>query len=100
MFLAWVCGAAGSGKTSLLRHLVRKPYKEAYMPTSKPINVVNSVEIDGSEKYLVVSTKFRFFGHDQYGMKCCGLINCDAVARVWVEIRSGDTSELQKDRIG
>jgi Ras family protein T1 len=55
VFLAWVCGAAGSGKTTLLRNLVRKPYKDAYMPTSKPINVVNSVEIDGSEKYLVVS---------------------------------------------
>jgi Ras family protein T1 len=55
VFLCYVCGAAGSGKTSLLRAFARKPYKDAYEPTSKPISVVNSVEIDGVEKYLVVS---------------------------------------------
>jgi Ras family protein T1 len=54
VFLCWVCGAAGSGKTALLRSFIRKGYRDAYMPTSKPISVVNSVEIDGSEKYLVV----------------------------------------------
>jgi mitochondrial Rho GTPase 1 len=56
VFLCYICGAAGSGKTSLLRAFVRKPYKEAYEPTSRPISVVNSVEIDGVEKYLVVSS--------------------------------------------
>ena len=55
VFLCYMCGAAGSGKTSLLRAFVRKPYRDAYEPTSRPISVVNSVEIDGVEKYLVVS---------------------------------------------
>ncbi|KAG8817041.1 ERMES complex Ca(2+)-binding regulatory GTPase gem1, partial [Serendipita sp. 399] len=57
VFLCWVCGAAGSGKTALLRHFVRKGFREGYMPTSKGVNVVNSVEVDGAEKYLVVSPK-------------------------------------------
>ena len=55
VFLCYVCGAAGSGKTSLLRNFSGKPYMDAYESTKKPINVVNSVDIDGSEKYLVVS---------------------------------------------
>lgn len=55
VFLCYFCGAAGSGKTSLLRAFVEKPYREAYVPTSKPISVVNSVDIGGVEKYLVVS---------------------------------------------
>lgn len=55
VFLCYVCGAAGSGKTSLLRAFAGKPFNPAYEPTSKPISVVNSVDIDGSEKYLVVS---------------------------------------------
>jgi Ras family protein T1 len=54
VFLCYVCGAAGSGKTSLLRAFAGKPFNPAYEPTSKPISVVNSVDIDGSEKYLVV----------------------------------------------
>jgi Ras family protein T1 len=55
VFLCYVCGAAGSGKTSLLRAFVKKPYSDAYEPTTKMISVVNAVDIDGSEKYLVVS---------------------------------------------
>jgi len=54
VFLCYVCGAAGSGKTSLLRSFVRKPFTGVYEPTSKLISVVNSVDIDGSEKYLVL----------------------------------------------
>lgn len=55
VFLTFVCGAPGSGKTSLLRNFAGKSYLDAYHPTKKPISVVNSVDIDGSEKYLVVS---------------------------------------------
>lgn len=55
VFLTFVCGAPGSGKTSLLRNFAGKPYLDTYHPTKKPISVVNSVDIDGSEKYLVVS---------------------------------------------
>ena len=54
VFLCYVCGAARSGKTSLLRQFAGKPYRDAHVPTTKPISVVNSVEIDGIEKYLVV----------------------------------------------
>jgi Ras family protein T1 len=58
VFLCYVCGAAGSGKTSLLRAFAGKPYSSVYEPTSKMISVVNSVDIGGSERYLVVSTLF------------------------------------------
>ncbi|KAG8895591.1 ERMES complex Ca(2+)-binding regulatory GTPase gem1 [Tulasnella sp. 403] len=60
VFRCYVCGAAGSGKTSLLRAFVGKPFKRGpngegvYEPTTKVISVVNSVEINGSEKYLVL----------------------------------------------
>lgn len=54
VFLAYVCGAAGSGKTSILRAFVGKPYRAEYVPTGKPISVVNSVEIQAGEKYLVL----------------------------------------------
>lgn len=55
VFLCYVCGAAGSGKTSLLRAFAGKPFSGNYEPTSKVISVVNSVDINGSEKYVVVS---------------------------------------------
>ena len=55
VFLCYVCGAAGSGKTSLLRAFAGKNYTGMYEPTRGMLSVVNSVDIDGSEKYLVVS---------------------------------------------
>lgn len=55
VFLCYVCGAAGSGKTSLLRAFAGKPFSEQYEPTKKMNSAVNSVDINGSEKYLVVS---------------------------------------------
>ncbi|KAF9019193.1 mitochondrial Rho GTPase [Hymenopellis radicata] len=54
VFLCYAFGAAGSGKTSFLRSFVGKPFREAYEPTTKQISVVNAVDIDGSEKYLVL----------------------------------------------
>lgn len=54
VFLCYLCGAAGSGKTSLLRAFIGKSFRETYEPTTKPISVVNAVDIDGSEKYLVL----------------------------------------------
>lgn len=55
VFLCYVCGAAGSGKTSLLHAFANKSFQSTYEPTSKMVSVVNAVDIDGSEKYLVVS---------------------------------------------
>nr|AOC97476.1 Rho family protein [Volvariella volvacea] len=54
VFLCYVCGAAGSGKTSLLRAFAGKPFNEKYEPTSRMNSVVNTVDIDGSEKYLIL----------------------------------------------
>jgi mitochondrial Rho GTPase 1 len=56
VFLCYVCGAAGSGsgKTSLLRSFAGKQFDDTYVPTEKVLSVVNSVDIHGSEKYLVV----------------------------------------------
>ena len=54
VFLCYVCGAAGSGKTSLLSEFVGRKFGETYQPTKKMTSVVNSVDIEGSEKYLVV----------------------------------------------
>lgn len=54
VFLSCIIGAAGSGKTSVLRSFAGQPFAENYEPTSKMISVVNSVDIDGSEKYLVL----------------------------------------------
>ncbi|KIK57222.1 hypothetical protein GYMLUDRAFT_98845 [Collybiopsis luxurians FD-317 M1] len=54
VFLCYVCGAAGSGKTSLLRAFLKKPFSEVYEPTSKMMCAVNAVDIEGSEKYLVL----------------------------------------------
>ncbi|WVQ94781.1 mitochondrial Rho GTPase 1 [Kwoniella sp. CBS 9459] len=59
-FLCYVLGATGSGKTSLLRSFVNKGFKGGedgmggYEPTTKVLSVVNSVEIEGAEKYLVL----------------------------------------------
>jgi mitochondrial Rho GTPase 1 len=41
-------------QTALLKGFVRKPFSEAYAPTTKPFSVVNTVEIQGSEKHLVL----------------------------------------------
>ncbi|ORY29137.1 P-loop containing nucleoside triphosphate hydrolase protein [Naematelia encephala] len=59
-FLCYVLGATGSGKTSLLRSFVNKGFKGGedgvggYEPTTKVLSVVNSVEMEGEEKYLVL----------------------------------------------
>jgi mitochondrial Rho GTPase 1 len=55
VLLGYVCGAAGSGKTSLLRAFVGRRFSEVYEPTKRMNSVVNMVDIDGREVYLVVS---------------------------------------------
>ncbi|CED83980.1 mitochondrial rho 1 [Phaffia rhodozyma] len=54
VFLVYVLGAAGSGKTSLLRAFVNKRFEEEWEPTSRVLGVVNGVERGGREKYLVL----------------------------------------------
>ncbi|KZT55454.1 mitochondrial Rho GTPase [Calocera cornea HHB12733] len=54
VFLAYVLGAGGSGKTSLLRNFVDKPFGTDYQPTRSVLSVVNAVEVGGGERYLVL----------------------------------------------
>ncbi|SDA04574.1 BZ3501_MvSof-1269-A2-R1_Chr3-2g06294 [Microbotryum saponariae] len=54
VFLAYVLGAAGSGKTNLLRAFVGKGFRERHEPTMRNETVVGSVEWGGGEKYLVL----------------------------------------------
>jgi Ras family protein T1 len=54
VFMCLVFGGTGSGKTCLLRALVDKPFDEVYLPTTGKSVVVNSVEINGGERYLVM----------------------------------------------
>lgn len=58
VFLVYVLGAAGSGKTALLRAFVGKKMLERFEPTMKVRTVVNAVESGGGEKYLVVGHIF------------------------------------------
>jgi len=55
VFLVYVVGAAGSGKTALLRAFANKGFEDAWEPTNRVTSVVNGVERGGGEKYLVVS---------------------------------------------
>ncbi|KAI9098178.1 P-loop containing nucleoside triphosphate hydrolase protein [Phlyctochytrium arcticum] len=55
VYNCYVLGATGSGKTALLRSFINKPFSKTYVPTARtPYSVVNSVEIGGAEKYLVL----------------------------------------------
>ncbi|KAI8059637.1 EF hand associated-domain-containing protein [Gongronella butleri] len=54
VFLCYVVGAPGAGKTSLMKAFVQKPFADKYQPTKEPFHVVNSVEMKGVEKYLVM----------------------------------------------
>ncbi|KAJ1512098.1 ERMES complex Ca(2+)-binding regulatory GTPase gem1, partial [Coelomomyces lativittatus] len=53
-FLVYVMGAPGSGKTSFLRHFVGKPFLDTYQHTEQPFTVVNAVDVNGSEVYLIL----------------------------------------------
>jgi mitochondrial Rho GTPase 1 len=88
VFLCYVCGAAGSGKTSLLRSFSGKQFDDVYQPTEKVLSVVNSVDIHGSEKYLVVSRI--------YVVKPI-FLDVPSVTGVWFQIRAGGASKLEKN---
>ncbi|KAI8346784.1 EF hand associated-domain-containing protein [Blakeslea trispora] len=54
VFSCYVLGAPGTGKTALLKKFVHKSFSDKYLPTTEPFQVVNSVEMKGAEKYLVM----------------------------------------------
>lgn len=52
---AYVIGAPGSGKSSLLDSFLARPFSSTYHPTIKPRTAVNSVELPGGKQcYLIL----------------------------------------------
>jgi len=55
VFLCYVLGAAGSGKSSLLNAFLNRPFSPTYNPTIQPRSAVNSVELRGGKQcYLIL----------------------------------------------
>ena len=55
VFLCYVLGASGSGKSSLLSAFLQRPFNTTYHPTIKPRAAVNSVELKGGKQcYLIL----------------------------------------------
>ncbi|OCK84653.1 mitochondrial Rho GTPase-like protein [Lepidopterella palustris CBS 459.81] len=55
VFLCYVLGASGSGKSSLLSAFLNRPFSQTYHPTIKPQAAVNSVELKGGKQcYLIL----------------------------------------------
>lgn len=53
---AYVLGAPGSGKSSLLDAFLNRPFDPLYRPSIKPRTAVNSVELQGGKQcYLILS---------------------------------------------
>lgn len=53
--LAYILGAPGSGKSSLLDAFLARPFSTTYHPTIKPRTAVNSVELPGGKQcYLIL----------------------------------------------
>ncbi|USP79438.1 mitochondrial rho gtpase 1 [Curvularia clavata] len=55
VFLCYVLGSSGSGKSSLLSAFLQRPFSQTYHPTIKPRSAVNSVELKGGKQcYLIL----------------------------------------------
>ena len=55
VFLCYVLGAAGSGKSSLLDAFLNRTFSSTYHPTIQPRSAVNSVELRGGKQcYLIL----------------------------------------------
>ena len=55
VFLCYILGASGSGKSSLQAAFLNRPFDSTYHPTIKSRSVVNSVELDGGKQcYLIL----------------------------------------------
>lgn len=55
VFLCYVLGASGSGKSSLLDALLNRPFSGLHHPTIKTRSAVNSVELEGGKQcYLIL----------------------------------------------
>ncbi|KAL2044826.1 hypothetical protein N7G274_002601 [Stereocaulon virgatum] len=56
--LAYVLGAPGSGKSSLLDSFLSRPFSPTYHPTIKPRTAVNSVELTGGKQCTLIFEEF------------------------------------------
>lgn len=55
VFLCYVLGSGGSGKSALLSSFLQRPFTNTYHPTIKPRSAVNSVELKGGKQcYLIL----------------------------------------------
>ncbi|KAJ4371870.1 ERMES complex Ca(2+)-binding regulatory GTPase gem1 [Didymella sp. IMI 355093] len=55
VFLCYVLGSSGSGKSALLSSFLQRPFTQTYHPTIKPRSAVNSVELKGGKQcYLIL----------------------------------------------
>ncbi|KAF2009378.1 mitochondrial Rho GTPase-like protein [Aaosphaeria arxii CBS 175.79] len=55
VFLCYVLGSSGSGKSALLSAFLQRPFSHTYHPTIKPRSAVNSVELRGGKQcYLIL----------------------------------------------
>ena len=52
--LAYILGAPGSGKSSLLDAFLSRPFSPTYHPTIKPRTAVNSVELPGGKQCTLI----------------------------------------------
>ena len=64
VFLCHVLGAVGCGKSALLRSFLHRPFAPNYTPTTRPALAVNSVEIGGRDRFLVLKEIGPFGGRD------------------------------------
>lgn len=64
VFLCHVFGGVGCGKSALLRSFLNRPFQAAYTPSTRPALAVNSVEIGGRERFLVLKEIGPFGGCD------------------------------------
>eukprot|EP00127_Corallochytrium_limacisporum_P002507 Clim_evm64s128 gene=Clim_evmTU64s128 len=54
VFQAYLFGASGSGKSSMVRALLEKPFNDKHVSTGKKQSAVNAVSVNGAERYLVL----------------------------------------------
>ncbi|KOS17371.1 Mitochondrial Rho GTPase 1 [Escovopsis weberi] len=54
VFLCYIIGAAGAGKSSLLDAFLNRPFEGLYHPTIKPRRAVNSVELPGGKQVYLI----------------------------------------------
>lgn len=54
VFLCYVVGASGSGKSTILDAFLNRPFTGTYVPTIKPRTAVNNVEMSGGKQCCLI----------------------------------------------